>query len=612
MHIYSLAFNHLPSWPGRIAASHACDFVTALLRFLIALILTSPLTLAVGGEVEPMFAPKEEVSFPPGLHVRYRQSVAMRDGVSLSTHIFLPSRDGVFPSLLVRDIYGNGSQASRQRYAKWATQNGYAFVYQVARGRYDSEGHWYPYFQEIADGEDTLDWISDQEWSDGTIGMFGTSYLASVQWLAALSAHPSLKAIAPAMSPGNYYRDVAYPGGAFSLLSRASWGIGLVGGRTNATYPIDWVEGIGHLPLKSLDESLGFDVRHFRDWLDHPSYDRYWEPLNLEARAAEMNVPALNIGGWYDVFLRSTIGSFSTMKTDAITARARKSQRLVIGPWPHGWNARSVTGQVDFGPQSLINEEAMMLDWFDHHLKGKPLKSGSPVKLFVMGRNEWRDEREWPLARTEFTPWYLNEGGQLQEGSEDLESGFTSYQYDPQNPTPTLGGNIMRTELRGAFNQAPLDGRKDVLRFLSEPFSEPVEITGPIEAILFAASDAKDTDFMAKLNVVRENGEAYNLVDGVIRARYRDSYREPELLEAGRIYEYRIDLWATSYELAAGERLRLDISSSNYPRLNRNPNTGAPFAQTTEMRSAMQTIHFGKDYPSRVVLPVIPSPHESN
>ena len=298
--------------------------------------------------------------------VRYHQMVPMRDDVRLATDVYLPSGSGPFPTLLVRDIYGNGSAPGRQRYARWATENGYAFVFQNARGRYDSEGQWYPYFQEIHDGYDTLSWIEGQHWSNGKVGMFGTSYLASVQWLAALGQHPALKAIAPAMSPGNYYRDVAYPGGAFSLLSRASWGIGLVGSRTNMSFPIDWVSAIDHLPLRTLDRSLGFDVPHFRDWLAHPTYDEYWKPLNLEARAPEMAVPALNIGGWYDVFLRSTLGSYSTMKREAATAEARAGQRLVIGPWPHGWNAKTVTGEEDFGPEALIDAEALQLEFFDH------------------------------------------------------------------------------------------------------------------------------------------------------------------------------------------------------------------------------------------------------
>jgi putative CocE/NonD family hydrolase len=576
-----------------------------MLRILLCLSLLLSGALHASAADDPMFSPREDVQFPATLSATYRIPVPMRDGVKLSTHVYLPAAEGEFPALLVRDIYGNGSQAGRQRYARWATQNGYAFVYQQARGRYDSEGHWYPYFQEIPDGEDTLSWIADQPWSDGKVGMFGTSYLASVQWLAALSAHPALKAIAPAMSPGNYYRDVAYPGGAFSLLSRASWGIGLVGGRTNADYGTDWINGIRHLPLKTLDESLGFDVRHFRDWLDHPSYDRYWEPLNLEARADEMDVPALNIGGWYDVFLRSTIGSYSTMKEQAMSERARKGQRMIIGPWPHGWNARTVTGEVDFGGAALINEEALMLEWFDHHLKGKPMPERAPIMLFVMGRNEWREEQEWPLARTRFEPWYLHADGVLSPEAPASDAGSLDYVYDPEDPVPTLGGNIMRVELRGAYDQMPLDERRDILRFVTAPFDTATEITGPIRATLFAASDARDTDFMAKLIVVKADGRAINLVDGVIRARYREGFEAPKLIEPGAVYEYDLDLWATSYELSPGDRLRVDITSSNFPRLNRNPNTGAAFGETTEMRSARQTIMLSARYPSRVILPIV-------
>ncbi len=555
----------------------------------------------------PMFSPREEPAFPDSLDVTYHRMVRMRDGVALATDIYLPDAKGEYPVLLVRDIYGNGSQASRQRYARFATHNGYAFVYQIARGRYDSEGHWYPYFQEINDGDDTITWIADQPWSDGNVGMFGTSYLASVQWLAALNRNPALKAIAPAMSPGNYYRDVAYPGGAFSLLSRASWGIGTVGSRTNGGFPVDWIGGIEHLPIKTLDEHLGFDVRHFRDWLDHPNYDAYWEPLNLEARADEMIVPALNIGGWFDVFLRSTIGSFTTMQTSAASQRAREGQRLIIGPWPHGWNQRTVTGEVDFGERALINEEALMLEWFDHYLKGAPLPERPPVMLFVMGRNEWRAENEWPLARTRYTPWYLHTDGTLSPQQPDSESGQVRYVYDPRDPVPTLGGNIMRPELRGSFDQGPLDDRDDIVRFTTAPFDAPMEITGPVRVELFAASNARDTDFMAKLVVVKPDGKAFNLVDGVIRARFRESFSEPTLIEPGEVYAYDIDLWATSYELAPGDRLRLDITSSNFPRLARNPNTGAPFAETTRMIKARQTIHASRVYPSNIVLPVVPA-----
>lgn len=542
--------------------------------------------------------------FPEGTKTRYHLMVPMRDGIRLATDIYLPPGDGPFPTLFVRDIYGNGSDATRQRYAKFATANGYAFVFQQSRGRFDSEGEWYPYFDEINDGDDALTWVSDQPWSDGKVGMFGTSYLGSVQWLAAVNGNPALVAIAPAMSPGNYYRDVAYPGGAFSLLSRARWGIGLVGSRTVTMFPVDWIGGIGHLPLETLAESVGFEVQHFQDWLAHPSYDEYWRPLNLEARATEMSVPALNFGGWYDVFLRSTIGSYKTMTEQAASQAARNGQRLIIGPWPHGWNVQK-TGDVDFGEDAVIEVEKHLVEWFDYWMKDGPAPGGAPVRIFVMGENAWRDEQEWPLARTDYRPMYLHADGSLSENA-PVGDDALNYVYDPADPVRTLGGNIMEPSLRGPYDQSPLDDREDILRFVSAPFTEPTEITGPITAEIYATTDARDTDFMAKLIVVRQDGMAINLVDGVIRARYREGFEEERLITAGETYKYTIDMWATSYLLSPGDRLRIDVTSSNYPRLARNLNTGAAFAKTSEMKIARQTIHLGEDHPSQVVLPFIP------
>jgi len=544
--------------------------------------------------------------FPDTLKTIYHHGVQMRDGVELATDVYLPEADGKFPTLFVRDMYSNGTTAVRQRYAKFATANGYAFVFQSVRGRYDSGGNWYPYFQEINDGDDALTWIAKQPWSNGKVGMFGSSYLASVQWLAALNRNPALVAIIPAMSPGNYYRDVAYPGGAFSLLSRARWGIGLAGSRTSTMFPVDWINEIDHLPIETLGASLGFDVRHFQDWLQHPSYDAYWEPINLEKRASEMIVPALNIGGWYDVFLRSTIGSYKTMTTEAASETARSGQRLIIGPWPHGWNQSTRTGDQEFGEDSLIDIEPLYLEWFDYWMKGGPKPGAAPIRIFVMGENVWRDEAEWPLARTTYQSYFLHSDGSLSPESPSPDDRPKTYEYDPADPVPTLGGNIMEPSLRGPYDQSPLDGRDDVLRFTTSPFTERTEITGPIHAEIYAASTATDTDFMAKLVVVKPDGEAFNLVDGVIRARYRNGFEEAKLIEPGRIYKYDIDLWATSYVLSPGDRLRVDITSSNFPRLARNLNSGAKFATTTEMRVAHQTIYMAEKYPSRIVLPIIP------
>jgi len=359
------------------------------------------------------------------------------------------------------------------------------------------------------------------------------------------------------------------------------------------------------LPLSTLAESVGFDVPHFQDWLAHPSYDDYWRPLNLEARATEMSVPALNFGGWYDVFLRSTIGSYKTMTEQAASQRARDGQRLIIGPWPHGWNVSTQTGDVDFGEDAVIEVEPLLVEWFDYWMKDGPEPEWAPIQLFIMGENVWRDEQEWPLARTDYRPLYLHADGSLAADA-PTGDGSLGYTYNPADPVSTLGGNIMEPTLRGPYDQSPLDDRDDVLRFVSEPFTEPTEITGPISAELYATTDAKDTDFMAKLIVVKADGMAFNLVDGVIRARFREGFEEEKLIEPGEIFKYTIDLWATSYLLSPGDRLRVDITSSNYPRLARNLNTGAPFAKTSDMKVAKQTIHLGSDHASRVILPFIP------
>lgn len=545
--------------------------------------------------------------FPATVVKQYKVPVAMRDGIDLSTDIYLPDGEGVFPTLLVRDMYSNGSTATRQRYAKFATANGYAFVFQSVRGRYSSEGDWYPYFQEIEDGDDTLTWIAQQSWSNGKVGMFGSSYLASVQWLAALGSNPALKAIVPAVSPGNYYRDVAYPGGAFSLLSRARWGLALAGKRTITSYPIDWVGGIDHLPIETLPASLGFDVPHFQDWLKHPTYDGYWAPLDLEKRASEMNVPALNIGGWYDVFLRSTIGSYSTMKTSAISARARSGQRMIIGPWVHGWNVSTKVGDLEFGPASMISVPDLLLAWFDHWLKDGEDPGLAPVRLFVMGDNIWRDETEWPLARATETPLYLTADQALSWNAPVSDGGQLMYRYDPADPVPTVGGNIMESSVRGPRLQDSLEDRGDILRFTGDPVTERTEITGPIKATLYATTSAKDTDFMVKLVVLKADGTQFNLQDGVIRARYRKGFDTEKPIKPGKAYRYDIDMWATSYALHPGDRLRVDVTSSNFPRLARNLNTGGPLFTGTEMMVADQTIHLSKSMPSQIILPLVPN-----
>jgi putative CocE/NonD family hydrolase len=548
--------------------------------------------------------------------VEHNVMVPMRDGVRLATDVYRPAAPGKYPVILARDPYDNGSDdASVAEGHAWA-RRGYVFLHQDVRGRYDSEGTFYPYAAEATDGYDAQQWAATQPWSNGKVGMLGGSYLASAQWLSAHLRAPALTAIAPRMTPYNYYKDVAYVGGAFSLASRIDWAT-LVSGRSNQVRNYDWKRLVRHLPLASMDRALGRDLPHWRDWIAHPSYDSFWKEFDVESRATQIDVPALNIAGWYDVFLRGNLTSFTDMRAKARSQRARAGQKLIVGPWPHAEFPSQRLGELDFGPDSMVKFEALQVRWFDYWLKGEPngVLDEAPVRIFVMGENRWRDEQEWPLARTRYTKFYLHSAGRANgragdgrlDRSPPKDEPADRYVYDPENPVPTIGGNLMFKPMQaGPFDQSALDDRSDVLVFATSPLTEDVEVTGPVTVTLYAASSARDTDFTAKLVDVHPDGKAYNIADGIIRARYRESFEREALLEPGKVYEYTIDLWATSNVFLKGHRIRLDISSSNFPRFDRNPNTGHPFGQDALTQPATQTIYHTRRYPSHITLPLIP------
>jgi putative CocE/NonD family hydrolase len=360
---------------------------------------------------------------------------------------------------------------------------------------------------------------------------------------------------------------------------------------------------------------------YYDDWLAHPDDDHYWRQWNIEDRHSQITVPALNVGGWYDIFLGGTLRNYLGMRQRGGSAQA-KQQRLIIGPWLHTTMWPNIAGEVDFGimAQGLaIDLEGSILRWFDHWLKGidTGLLHEPPVKLFVMGENLWRDESEWPLARAQNTRYYLHSDGRANtlhgDGVLSTEPPGREpadyFLYDPRYPVPTRGGGLCCWQASvpgGAYDQRVVEERPDVLVYSSPPLAQAVEVTGPISLRLWAASSAVDTDFTAKLVDVDSTGYARNLTDGIIRARYRESAAKPTLIEPGNVYEYTIDLWATSNVFKAGHRMRVEISSSNFPRFDRNPNTGHPFAQDAELRPAMQTIWHDVDHPSHIVLPIIP------
>jgi putative CocE/NonD family hydrolase len=565
-------------------------------------------------------------------------AVPMRDGTVLKADLYRPDGPERLPVLLNRTPYGKSGPMIRQALdSVRAALNDYNVVIEDCRGRYRSEGTWTCFFSELEDGYDTIEWAARQPWSDGKVGTWGSSYMGVTQWLAATQAPPSLKAMAPALTASNYHDGWTYQGGAFSLGFNLSWTMlslapdRLMKARAHdpeASSELGRVIGgidqmrdfLNPIALRELP-IFRIGAPFFFDWLDHPAYDDYWRKIDIEGHHDRITVPAFNIGGWYDIFLGGTLRNFSGMQARGATAQARSGQQLMVGPWAHGLPRTNMSGEVDFGYRSTplsIDQDRLILNFFDRWLKN--IQRGpapAPVRLFVMGPNRWREENEWPLARTQWRRFYLHSRGRANSaagdgalspqppGSEPPDS----FVYNPLDPTPTRGGGLCCSQVvvpGGAFDQRAIESRADVLVYSTPALAEDVEVTGPLKLTLYASSSAPDTDFTAKLVDVSPDGSARNLTDGIIRARYRESWSDARLLTPGETCEYTIDLGSTCNVFAAGHRIRLEISSSNFPRFDRNPNTGHELFADSETQPALQTVMHRAGAASHLTLPVIP------
>ena len=559
----------------------------------------------------------QNVFLSAGLDARYNVKVPMRDGVNLSADIYFPSgHPGPFPVILGRTPYNNMTEESLES-AVFYPQHGYVFVAQDVRGKNDSDGDFNPFF-EFDDGHDTIEWIGSQPWCDGNVGMVGASYVALVQWQAAAMGSKYLKTIVPRVIGENIYANL-YFGGAWQFANLGMWALRHDGRTRQDIYVYNWEQLFATLPLKDLDKRAGKDVKFYQDWVEHRDYDDFWRAQSVEERYEDIKIPVLQIGGWYDIFVGGTFANFVGMRARGGTQLAREQQRAVVGPWFHNASTATHAGDVDFGLDSVLDLKESELRWFDHWLKGVPngAEQDAPLRIYVMGANQWRDEHEWPLARTKFTPYYFHSGG---EANSLLGDGKLSTQapadepadhfvYNPAFPVPTRGGNnCCNPDLLpwGGYDQRPLEYRNDVLVYTSDPLEEDLEVTGPVFVKLFASTDGRDTDFTAKLVDVHPDGYAINLCDGIIRARYRTTQERQTLLEPGEVYEFTIDIWPTSNVFKKGHRFRVDISSSNFPRFERNPNTGNKFGQDAEMRVAHQQVLHDNTHASHIILPVIP------
>ncbi len=566
----------------------------------------------------------------------------MRDGVVLRADVYRPDAPGRYPVLLQRTPYSKNSGASAVDGFRRLAARGYVVVVQDTRGRYTSDGVANPH-DEAEDGFDTIAWARSLPYADGRVGMWGGSYLATTQLQAATLQPDGLTALFPSSSYASRY-DMVFQGGAFYLGDGLSWNLGQAMDvrRRVLTPGVDRDGPIGldaearrllgsewlwHLPLKTMD---ALDLQRFapgyRRMLDHPSYDTFWETFDIAARHDRFEVPAFHITGWYDTLLGGTIANFTGLRARAATDTARRHQRLIIGPWTHARPTADSTsiGDVEFGPAAGFAADALRDAWFAYWLgsadaRDPPMdptarydpEATAPVRIFVMGENVWRDELEWPLRRARETAFYLHSGGSANARAGDGRLELTApadqspdrFTYDPGNPVPTgaAGGYSRRPS-----DQRTVEDRPDVLVYTTDPLDDDLEVTGHLRLVLWIASSARDTDFTATLVDVHPDGTARAINDGILRARYRRSRTTPELLTPGAPTEIAIDLGATSNLFRAGHRIRVHVSSSNFPRFDRNPNTGGPFGEDASFRRADQTVFHDAARPSRLILPVIP------
>ncbi len=533
----------------------------------------------------------------------------MRDGVRLAADIYRPRADGKFPVLLERTPYNRaGDETNASRMAS----HGYVVIIQDTRGRFDSEGEFYPFRYESQDGYDTVEWAAALPYSDGKVGMFGGSYVGATQWLAAIAAPPHLVAVQPYVTASEYFDGWTYQSGAFEQWFAGSWSSGLAVDtlRRKAGGLVDAKAWAAQLPVEAYRmlelPPVSTLAPYYRDWVTHDTDDSYWHPWKISDHYPEMNIKALHSGGWNDIFLKGTLKNYEGMRRQS---PARADQRLLIGPWAHAATSpEGKIGDVTFGKSAVLDSEATILKWAGYTLKGvrNEYATGAPVRLFIMGENAWRDEHEFPLARTRYTSYYLSPGTLAPNAPATADP--EAYEYDPANPVPTIGGRLCCGNQipPGPADQRPNEGRPDVLVFSTPPLERDLETTGWVKVNLYASSSATDTDFTALLADVDPSGYARFLTDGIVRARYRNSTQQAEPIEPGKVYEYTIDLWATGNLFKAGHRIRLYISSSNFPRFDRNLNTGEAIQGATRMVKAQQRIYHDAQHPSALVLPVIP------
>jgi putative CocE/NonD family hydrolase len=582
------------------------------MRFLSALLLLG-LTSAPAPVPEQTPAVAGTTASAPTYETRtdFNLRVKMRDGVELSADVTRPAAEGRFPVILARTPYNKASGGKdRVELVRYFASRGYVFVAMDVRGRGDSDGEWVPYRHDGADGYDAIEWCAAQPWSTGKVGTIGGSYNGKTQWLTAVLRPPHLAAMIAMTSPSDPF--VEFPTGV-PIPSDISWYHYTAGHVVQNEEAVDWLSVYDHLPLVTMDEAAGRPNAVWKDQFEHARLDSWWDAERYQNKLDQVQVPVLHISGWYDDEQIGTPLNYIGVSTRG-APEARKAQRLLMGPWPHALNSGTKLGEVEFGPTAKIDINAVWLRFFDRWLKGVDdgLDREPPVRIFVMGENVWRDEAEWPLARTRYTKYYLHGGransllgdGSLSTTEPSAEKPDT-YTHDPARAVPFITDPSF-AQLGGPDDYRSVERRDDVLVYSTGPLSQDTEVCGPIKARLWASTSGKDADFMAKLLDVWPDGFAQRLSDGMVRARFREGMDRPAPVEPGRAYPLDVDVWNTCQLFRAGHRIRLEIASSAFPKFDRNPSTGEPLGKTARLERSEQKILHDREHPSHLVLPIVP------
>jgi len=557
--------------------------------------------------------------------------VPMRDGIKLSTDIYRPKADGKFPVILTRTPYEKNMAELNGRYY---ARRGYVYAVQDSRGRFGSPGIWEPFVDEPQDGHDAIEWLAVQPWCTGKVGMIGGSYMGWVQWWAARERPPHLVTIIPNVSPPDPFYNLPYEYGVFFMLGSIWWADIL---ESNATADISgaaisrigekkYLKLLNHLPVIELDEKvLEKKNPYWRKWIEHPNNDEYWERANFLEHLKDVRIPVFHQSGWFD-----GDGIGSKLNYAAMKSHGHPYQKLILGPWGHTDTAMRTMGDLDFGPQALVDLQRDYLRWFDFWLKGidNGITEEPLVSIFAMGSNKWLHDDVYPLSYTRFEKWYLHSNGKANTSKGDgLLSSDTppkdapadTYVYDPGDPTPSpvlyeeseeeekkVKSVEEKKKEAEAYHEQVTQTRTDILVYQTKPLEKPMTFAGPVSAILYAATSAKDTDWFMRLVWITKDGETHRLGEGKIRARFRKSMKEPGLLTPGKVYKYTLDIWQTGITIPAGDSLRVEVSSAAFPMFSRNLNTGGHNEKETKFVKAEQTIFHSAEYPSHVLLPVIP------